>query len=264
MSNEIGQHDHLTRQLDLIPVAKLGETIHIIGSGAIGSFTALALAKMGVTDLHCWDMDTVSIENMSNQFFRFKDIGKNKAAALMELVEDFTRVHIKAYPVPFEVPYAAALKGIVIVAVDSMAARRMIYEAIKDKGHQVKLLIDPRMSAEFYSQTTINPFSEKDQQTYEKLLFSDDEAVRDRCTAKSTVYTATLAAGLIVKSIKNFMLGEDHPRTLNWDIKSSLNGSLQVHPGNVAGQSKEETTTGSNVETTTSGYSMQVIGTRYA
>lgn len=222
MSMEL-KHDHLTRQLDLIPVETLGQQVTIIGCGAIGSFLGLQLAKMGLTRITCYDHDEVDVVNMSNQWFRFRDIGLNKAIALSELVSDFTGVTINPVPEAFIPDYAVRLAGIVVVAVDSMAARKMIYDSIRARGFAVKYIIDPRMSAEFYTQYTINPFDEKDQATYAKVLQSDEKSVAERCTAKSTVYTASLAAGLVTKTIKNIMLKQDYPRVTNWDIAKSEN-----------------------------------------
>lgn len=210
-------NQHLTRQLDLIPMNTLATPVNVIGCGAIGSFTVLALAKMGITNITVWDNDEVSIENMSNQFFRFKDIGTNKALALRELVKDFTGVEIKAHPNLYE-GRETGLQGIVVAAVDSMAARAMILDTIKHQSPGVRLLIDPRMSAELYLQYAVKPKDE----WYLKTLYTDDNSVAERCTAKSTVYTATLAAGLIVKTVKNFITGETYPKDIAWDIKSSL------------------------------------------
>jgi len=230
------KHDHLTRQLDIIPIEKLGQQVTIIGCGAVGSFLGLQLAKMGLTRITVYDHDEVSIENMSNQFFRFSDIDVNKAVALADVIEDFTQMAIVALPFKFEPKDAPNLKGIVVVAVDSMAARTMIYESIKASGFAVDFIIDPRMSAEFYTQYTINPFSEKDQATYARVLQSDDESVAERCTAKSTVYTASLAAGLVTKTIKNIMLEQPYPRVTNWDIAAS--NPMVMHPGNEVARSK--------------------------
>ena len=63
------RNEHLIRQFDLIPEDVLGEPITIIGVGAIGSWTTLALAKMGFQNLTVFDDDKVSIENMNSQFY---------------------------------------------------------------------------------------------------------------------------------------------------------------------------------------------------
>ncbi len=73
-------------------------------------------------------------------------------------------------------------------------------------------------------------FDEKDQATYAKVLQSDSESVAERCTAKSTVYTASLAAGMVTKTIKNIMLKQAYPRVINWDISKSSN-AMDMHQG---------------------------------
>lgn len=227
---DVTTHQHLTRQLDLIPVSTLHMPVTIIGCGAIGSFLGLQLAKMGMTDIKLYDFDTVSVENMSNQFFRFKDIGTNKAAALSSLINDFTGVAPWYSMGAFDKTSVPTTKGIVVVAVDSMAARRMIYEAIREEGFNVKYIIDPRMGSETYLQYTMNPFDSKDNESYLKTFYTDNEAVQERCTAKSTVYTASLAAGVVTKTIKNILLKQPYPRSVTWNIAASRN-PLVMYPG---------------------------------
>lgn len=215
--------DHLTRQLDIIPLDKLSMPVNIIGCGAIGSFVALELAKMGVTRLKVWDDDVVSIENMNNQFYRFKDIDKPKALALYDLVKEFTGVDLFAYERLFTPEDAAGLQGLVISAVDTMSARRMIFDAVLDQPNAVKMIIDPRMSAEFYQQYTVDM---NNSAWYEKVLFADSEAVPTPCTAKSTIYTATLAAGMVVKTVKNIIMEQEYPKNVAWNIQASSNNPM--------------------------------------
>lgn len=230
--SEVGTYDHLTRQLDLIPVDKLGVHVNIIGCGAIGSFAALSLAKMGITNINVWDFDDVSIENMSNQFFRYADIGHNKAEALKGLVYDFTGVHIQGNDEPWIPEHAPSMQGIVVSCVDDMAVRKQIFEAVKDSAFGVKFIIDPRMGAEMYSQYVVNPFDDKDDAMYQKTLYANSEAVQERCTAKSTIYTATLASGLICKTVKNLITQQDYSRCLDWDLTQSGDHSFMSSVGN--------------------------------
>lgn len=84
----------LTRQLDFIPMSSLGAQVNIVGAGAIGSWVALSLAKMGFVDITVWDDDEVSIENMNCQFYPMNMIGRPKVEALAEMVELFTGTKI--------------------------------------------------------------------------------------------------------------------------------------------------------------------------
>lgn len=213
--------EHLTRQADIIPVGKVEALrVLVIGCGAIGSFATLALAKMGVEHITCYDFDNVDTVNMSNQFFRFKDIGKNKATALRELVHEFTQVDIMAFPKRFvvdEIHYA----DIVVMAVDSMEARGSLFPNLK-----AKYLIDTRMSAEKYTQYVVDLRATNSKESYMKTLYTDTEAVSERCTAKSTIYTALTAGSMVCKAVKNILAEEAHPKTILMDLKQSSNNML--------------------------------------
>lgn len=211
------KNEHLTRQSEIIPQDRLEKTqVTIVGCGAIGSFLALGLAKTGVTDITVYDFDTIEIENMNNQFFRFSDIGKNKAVALADLVRDFTGVELKVINRAFEPHDMVGARGLLVTAVDSMSARSMLHEAVKTKMNFISHVIDPRMSAEFFALYTFDP---ADSSSYVKTLYTDSEAVAERCTAKSTAYTAMLASGYTMKNIKNIILGESYTKSIQWDIK---------------------------------------------
>lgn len=209
---------HITRQLDLIPVDSLTATVNIIGAGAIGSFMALQLAKMGMTRIKVWDMDEVSVENMSCQFFRFSDIGKNKALALKDLVRDFTGTEIESCPrawTPVD-----KMTGIVVAAVDDMKVRVQIFEAC-GKMLGVDFVVDTRMGAETALLYVMRPHLKKDVEAYGKTLYSNEDAVQEKCTAKSTIYTANMISGMAVKAVKNLICKQEYPRVTQWSIASN-------------------------------------------
>lgn len=209
-------HAHLTRQLDLIPMRNLEEArVHIIGCGAIGSHLALQLAKMGLTNLVLYDMDTVSIENMSNQGFRMSDIGKNKAEALASIIVDYAGIPVEVVPRAWT--KEDRLDGIVVSAVDVMEIRKQIWEKCQ-MSFGVTHVIDPRMGAEVALLYTMNPQNDRDREAYENTLYLDKDAVQERCTAKSTIYTANLLSGLCSKTIKNLICKQDYPRVTQWGI----------------------------------------------
>jgi len=211
-------NQHLTRQMDIIPVNTLGERINVIGCGAIGGFTVLALVKMGFCNVTVFDDDKVEIENMSAQFFRFKDIGKNKAEALADLVYEFTDVKIEAIPKRYT---GGQLPGIVISAVDSMKVRTLIWDQHVGMSPATKYIIDPRMAAETALMYVMNPMSEKDEESYRKTLYTDENSVHERCTAKSTAYTVLSISGLVCKAVKDIVTNSEYPRISQWSIKDN-------------------------------------------
>lgn len=215
----MSNHDHLTRQIELLPPNKTNVPITVIGAGAIGSFTVLSLAKMGFTDITVIDFDKIEVENMNCQFYRFKDIGSYKVQALKSLVEEFTGVKIEA--ITDKYTGGKPFKGIVISAVDSMEVRKLVWDNHKDKALSTKFIIDPRMGAETAMLYTMNPMNGDDIKSYEKTLYTDENALHERCTAKATTYTALLLSGLVAKTVKDIVTDGPYPRTAVWSIKDN-------------------------------------------
>lgn len=208
---------HLTRQWDIIPIDILDNPINIIGAGAIGGFAALSLAKMGFSNMTVWDFDSIETENLSCQFYPKDSVGQPKVTALKELIAGFTHNEIKDRNERYTV---GALEGVVVSAVDTMSARKMIWDNHKHKANGARYIIDPRMGAEDAMLCVVDPNRDEDIKSYEKTLYSDAEAVPAPCTAKSTMYTALMLAGLVCKAVKDIMTGSnDYPRFVQWSIK---------------------------------------------
>jgi len=211
-------NEHLTRQSDLVPLSILSEKITIIGAGAIGGWVTLSLAKMGFEDITVYDFDHFDIVNLNSQFCRISDMGKPKVVALQELVRDFTGTAIAAKHERYE---KGIFPGIVISAVDSMSVRRNIWTNHTNKSPFTKAVIDPRMGAMDALLYVMRPMNAKDQDSYSKALYSDSEAIQERCTAKATVWAANLLAGLTVKAVVDVLTRPDYLRNAQWDIAAN-------------------------------------------
>lgn len=209
-------NENLTRQLDILPVKHLGQQITVIGAGAVGGWTVLSLTKMGFGNIRVFDFDEVSIENMNCQFYPFDAIGKNKAIALKEQVKKYSNFEIEAIPERYD--ESKLSPGIIICAVDSMKVRKKIWDIHCGKSPNTRYFIDPRMGAETALLYVMNPMSMEDRKSYKKTLYTDTEAVQERCTAKATIYTANLLAGLVCKAVKDIVVGKPYTRVVNWDI----------------------------------------------
>lgn len=207
--------EHLVRQADIIPLSALNTRVTIIGAGAVGSFTAFALAKMGYNDINIYDFDTVSIENMNSQMYRFSDINRPKVDCLKEIIKDFADVNINAHNTKYQ---GDVFQDIVIAAVDNMETRKAIYNAHKDMPYITSLYIDPRMAIEYAYIQAFNPNDAEQCALYEKTLFTDENAVQDRCTNKSTIYTSQLIGATIAKIVKDITTNKKHINRIMWDI----------------------------------------------
>jgi molybdopterin/thiamine biosynthesis adenylyltransferase len=210
--------EFIERHRDIIPAEAMAKKIVIVGAGAIGSFVTLALAKMGYSNLHVIDFDTIDEANIGNQFYPINMVGKPKTMALAEMIHMFSGIKITALEGKLDEKSARINADIVISAVDSMAVRKLIYD-LSDCYH----LIDPRMGAEYAMMRVLRMAegTKEEHADYTGTLYSDDEAVRERCTAKTTIYTVNLIAGQVVKAVKDITTSNKPITSLDWNIKAN-------------------------------------------
>jgi hypothetical protein len=190
--------DVRSRQAELVDDSILTQPITIIGCGAIGSFTALVLAKMGFHDLNVYDNDVVSTENISNQFFRYEDIGTNKALALFRMLYKFEDIEIHFNERNWT--REDTLRGTVVMAVDSMGVRQQIYDRING-NRGVWNFLDGRMGGQ---QAEIYAFRNTPEQraVYERYLWAEEEASELRCTQKAVMYNVLWIASGIANTLR--------------------------------------------------------------
>lgn len=207
----------LVRQADTLSGEVLDTPIAIIGAGAIGSFVALSLAKMGFHNLEVWDDDVVSVENMNCQFYPLTALDRPKVDALSELISSFTGISIVGVQGKFGESRRRYRTGpyIIISAVDSMEARKFIYDTSGIIAHTI---IDPRMSIEYAHIQCVDLGDPEQTESYRKSLFSDDEAVQERCTNKSIMYTVLTISGLVCKMVKDRVTEKSYVKNVMYAI----------------------------------------------
>lgn len=211
------KREYLVRQEDTLPYEKVSHlSITVIGVGAIGSFTTLSLAKMGLENIDVIDHDVVSDENMNVQFYPLHTIGQPKVDALEELVKSFTGACITDYQKRWDSD--DTLGEVVITSLDNMATRKEVFEKAREEG--VRCLIDPRMAIESLMVLSTNPSDPEQAEWYEKFLYSDEEAIQERCTNKAVMYTVLSAAGIVCQMVKDYVSGKRPTRIVQWDLKS--------------------------------------------
>jgi len=196
---------------------KLYQTqINLIGVGALGSFIALSLAKMGLNKISVWDGDKVEEHNLPNQFYRREDLEEFKVYALEDIIWRFAGVKIKAHSEHYR---NQPLAGIVISAVDSMDTRKDIWVQIR-RQRQIEFYLDVRMGGEVATIYAIKPSLE--QEFYEKSLYPSDEALHLPCTEQSIIYTVLGVACASANIVKKYLCGEKYPKELFIDFKLGI------------------------------------------
>lgn len=217
MNPDIATETRYMRQSGFLSTDKLNTKLNIIGAGAIGSFTALTLAKMGFNDISVWDADTVESHNLPNQFYRECDIGKPKVLALKEIIQAFTGTEIKTYQEIFK---ERNISGITISGVDSMDVRMEIWRKIKFNMH-VPLYIDARMGGEVMSVIAVNPMNILDIKRYEVSLYPSKEALKLRCSQQAIIYTLLHVAGYVANTVKRYVMDEGYPEQVIFDARTN-------------------------------------------
>jgi sulfur carrier protein ThiS adenylyltransferase len=204
--NDVKDRD--VRQRDLVPPARLaGCHAVVVGVGAVGRQVALQLAALGVPRLTLVDPDTVSVENLAPQAFWESDLGRPKVEAVAEVAKkQFPAIELVEVPERFRASAVHAWptghETAVFCCVDDIEARSLIWQAV---GEAAAFFADGRMNAEVLRVLASGrPSADA---LYAKTLFPAREAYSGSCTAKSTIYTANVAAGLMVGQFARWLRG---------------------------------------------------------
>lgn len=207
------------RQLTLIDPAKLDFSIAVVGAGGIGSWTALALMRLGCQDVTVIDFDVVEEHNVGSQLYTEKDVGTNKVKALAKKLDNLAANGNKITTISEKMEegdlYRLLQYDVVILAVDDIATRKLIFEALK--GTPV-LLIDGRMAGnaiEIYAGLGNN---EAFCNFYNTTLFPNEEAVPLPCTERSVVYNCFVMAGMITDLVARRANEQPLPKELVIDL----------------------------------------------
>lgn len=192
--------ERYSRQKDIVPTERLAACkASVIGVGAIGRQVALQLVAVGIPWLQLVDFDTVEVSNLASQGYLESDLGKPKVEATAELCQ---RINSTAgiMPVPERFRRSMDVGNLVFCAVDSIDTRRLIWDSVKDR---VNCFCDGRMTAE--TLRVLTACDHESRRHYPMTLFRADEAFAGSCTAKTTIYCANIAAGLMVAQFTKYL-----------------------------------------------------------
>ena len=164
----------------------------VIGVGAIGRQVALQLAAMGVPDLKLIDFDAVEESNIASQGYREADLGRSKVEATAEACREINH-DIVVQEARDRFRRSMEVGSAVFCCVDQIDIRRLIWQAVQ---HRADFFVDGRMSAEVLR--VLVACDPPSRTHYPTTLFTREEAYEGACTAKTTIYCANIAAGLMV------------------------------------------------------------------
>jgi sulfur carrier protein ThiS adenylyltransferase len=190
------------RQQELVSQTRLASlTATVIGVGAIGRQAALQLAAIGVKRLQLVDFDTVATSNITTQGFAAAEVGQLKVQAVEQAVRVIDpQIAVAAVADRFRPKQSVG--EAVFCCVDSISARGAISRSVR---HRVAFWVDGRMLGEVIRVLTVA--SSQDWAHYDSTLFPEAEAQVGRCTAQSTIYAASIAAGFMVHQFTRWLRG---------------------------------------------------------
>lgn len=212
--------DRFQRQSGLVPAEKLSQvSATVIGVGAIGRQVALQLAAIGTPRIQLIDFDQVESTNITTQGYRGQDLGQLKVDATARAIQELDD-SIQVTVTPHRYRAAFPVGEAVFCCVDSISARAVIWRSVRGK---CQFWTDGRMLGETIRILT----STKDygMKQYAETLFPQNEAQTGSCTSRSTIFTASISAGLMVNQFTRWLrdIPVDFDTTLNL-----LSGEIMV------------------------------------
>jgi sulfur carrier protein ThiS adenylyltransferase len=214
--------DRDVRQRELLPPQRLSKChAVVVGVGAIGRQAAVQLAAAGVPAMDLIDHDVVAVENLAVQGYGPADLGLAKVEATVAACRRLNPdLRVGAHAHRFRrssVNELAALKDerpsvdpvldpvlerVLFCCVDDVSARRLVWEATRQR---LAFFADGRMAAEVLRVlVSTDPPADA---YYASTLFSPERAYAGSCTARSTIYSACIAAGLMVGAFARWLRG---------------------------------------------------------
>ena len=204
--------DRFTRQRDLAPPEKFAAlTATVIGVGAIGRQVACQLAALGVRRLQLVDFDSVELTNITSQGYLAGDIGQLKVLATQAAIFGIDpTVVVETVADRFRPQQGQG--DAVFCCVDSITARTTIWRSV---NATCSFWTDGRMLGEVLRILAVADCASR--RHYPTTLFAQAEAQQGRCTARSTLFAASIAAGLMMHQFTRWL------RSLPVDADTSFN-----------------------------------------
>lgn len=225
MTNEI-DITFIMRHADMFPLERLSTPINVLGAGATGSQAIVQLVKLGFSRIHVWDADKVEPHNLSTTVYGRHDIGRDKVQALHDIVDRLTGGATKlAYTPRFFTEADALPMGVMVTAVDTMAARLLVHDKIRAvrAGVPVPLIVDPRSGAEEFEIHAVSPWSDAELAAWRATIKNDEDVRPLPCMASSTPYTAAFAGASVCQTIADYIrlpdAGIRRAILTRWDIR---------------------------------------------
>lgn len=191
--------------------------VHLVGIGTVGSNAAYHLARLGIKDFTLYDADRVESHNIPSQQFDHADIGNFKVYAAETQIKR-TAPDAKVTTVAEFCDGTEDMRGIVILGLDSMQARRDVFNLCCEQNPAVKLVVDIRMAGNTSQAFALDPCDPAQVDGYRLFDFDDDHAAALPCGGESVSYVGPWSGTVAANIVRQHVMGEDYPFSLTVDF----------------------------------------------
>jgi hypothetical protein len=184
------------------------EPLNIIGVGATGSWIGLLAAKMGILKFRVWDPDVVEDHNLPNQIYDLEHIGKSKVDSFEAVVTRFNpAIEVDKHECYFTSKQKDLLQGPLVLTVDTMSARKEIYDAFY-LNWQIQKIFETRLGFD-YAEVNIIDNQDIDQLEEWKSNLLDDKDIPDGpCNLRTCTTLVSLISSFTVHNICSMFSAE--------------------------------------------------------
>jgi hypothetical protein len=146
------------------------------------------------------DFDTVEEHNAPHQNHPRENTGSKKVDSLVMEIDRHMKDACEVVPIDGK-GEDHDFMGPVITGLDSMKARKAVWERLKDNP-LVPVLFDARIAGQLVLVYTICPYDPNDIEQYEATLHSDEEAVRAPCTERGVIDVGMLVGSVLTRGLR--------------------------------------------------------------
>lgn len=118
--------------------------VAIVGLGGLGSNIAVALTRLGISQLYLYDFDRVELSNLNRQYYFLDDIGQYKANALVKhlrRINPYTDLHAQVVKITAEnIPTLLGSCDIICEALDDASGKAMLVSTVLSTWSDKKLV----------------------------------------------------------------------------------------------------------------------------
>ena len=212
--NQIEVDDRRQRQLVRSP-EKISALV--IGAGSIGSVSAMLMARTGIGRIVLYDDDTLEEWNCTGGLFDKSYLGKPKVESVQSLIRIATGREIETRNEKFVRGVEVEDFDIILSGVDSMSARRQIWDLLLDI-RSWNTYIDARMGGHVSEVFTVKRRDRPKFEWYQETL--GVQVAPMACGTEATSYVMARLSSMVGRSVRSVTNEERHvPFRQYWDAE---------------------------------------------